>query len=368
MDRGYSYVTSSLYFLVAQWLEHRTFNPGSWVRIPAGKLVLTINPEIYFMCLVTPTKKAYTATADLYCYKVLNEVNGQLVTPFRGFPIELGKIYSTEHVSEVSDNEIGEGFLHAYASPSYMYKRKEDYCRNSGDKPAMYLAVIPKGAKFFTNNDCTELCATAIRVIQKVADLDNDSLFSKVATDLNDKRGAYERVNETFDKYKEHLTTMENIVRFAKDNSLYTDIVRKYETFEEGSYEKNLYAYRLIVAVLTEDEKNSLVKGDCYYPYVRFFDGSGYYSPGRDMVKIGTIISNGTSYIVVGGDAHGGAFAGLGSFGSGDGVSYSHAAVGFRSVSSYEIAKFISYHFGKIVFDLMYGCANCDYHWVDEEQ
>lgn len=318
------------------------------------------------MCLVTPTKKAYTAEADIYCYKVLNESNGQLQTPFRGFPVELGKIYSTEHVSEVSDNEIGEGFLHAYASPSYMYKRKEYYCRNSGDKPAMYLAVIPKGAKFFTNNDCTELCTTAIRVIEKIADLDDVSLFSKIATDLTDQRETSSKVNETFDNYKEHFTTMENIVKFAKDNSLYTDIVRKYETFEEGSYEKNLYAYRLIVAVLTEDEKNSLTNGSCYYPFVRFYNGRGYYNPGNDMVKIGTIISDGTSYTVVGGSATCGTHAGLGYFVSNAGVSYSLASIGFRSVSSYEIAEFISCHFGKIVFDLMYGLANCDYHWVGE--
>ena len=317
------------------------------------------------MCLVTPTKKAYTATADIYCYKVLNEVNGQLQTPFRRFPFELGKTYTTEEVSEVDANEIGAGFLHAYASPSYMYKRKEEYCHSGSDKPAMYLAVIPKGAKFFTNTGCTELCATAIKVISKIADLTDTSLYQMI-TEEDGFHEIPDNVNKTFDTYKESLTTMENIVKFAKDNDLYTDTVNKYEVFEEGSYEKNLYAYRLIVAVLTEDEKNSLVKGDCYYPCVRFYTGRGYYSPGCDEVKIGTIISDGTSYLVGGGDAYKGSYVGLGGFNSHYAVSNSWPDVGFRSVSRREIAEFISRHFGKIVFDLMYGCANCDYRWVDE--
>lgn len=319
------------------------------------------------MCLVTPTKKAYTATADLYCYKVLNEVNGQLVTPFRGVTIELGKVYRTKDVSEVSDNIIGEGFIHAYASPCYMYKRKDYYCRNSSDKPAMYLAVIPKGAKFFTNNECTELCATALKVISKVADLNDESWFSEIATNLNNQCETSIGVNKTFDNYKEQLTTMEAIVKFAKDNNLYADLVNKYEIFEEESYEKNLYAYRLIVAVLTENEKNSLIEGGGYYPFARFYDGRGYYDPNGNLAKIGTIISNGTSYVVYGSGAYRGTSAGLGAFNPYTGISHCCSVVGFRLISSYEIAKFIACYFGKIVFNLMYGCANCDYYWVDEE-
>lgn len=318
------------------------------------------------MCLVTPTKIPYVAPNDLFCYKVLTEVDGKLVTPFRGFPMELGKLYITDNIKEADDNELGAGFLYAYASPSYMYKFKGQYLRNKDQKAAMYLAIIPKGTKFFVNNDCTEMCATALKVIEKVVDLEEEMPFNTAATDLRSISDNRLKVNKTFDAYKESLTTIEDIVRFAKDNNLYSDIVRKYESFEEGSYEKNLYAYRLIVAVLTEDEKNSLIKGDCYYPYVRFYTSRGYYSPGCGEVKIGTIISDGTSYIVVGGGADSGASAGLGCFYSYHAVSYSWTAVGFRSVSRREIAEFISRHFGKIVFDLMYGCANCDYRWVDE--
>lgn len=320
------------------------------------------------MCLVTPTRKAYTAQADIYCYKILNESNGELTTPFRKFPMELGKIYGTEDVSEVDDNEIEEGFLHAYASPSYMYKFKEQYCNDSSESVAMYLAVIPKGAKFFVNNDCTEICATTLRVIQKIADIEDSPLFDRIATDVKEYVFKNDSSDDNiFDRYKDSLTSMESIVKFAKDHNLYADILHKYETFEEGSYEKNLYAYRLIVAVLTGNEKNSLTTGNCYYPYVRFYNGKGYYSP-TDEVKIGTIIADGTSYIVVGGDANNGATAGIGDFGSNIGVSSSWTYVGFRSVSRRDVAQFISRHFGKIIFDLMYGCAGCDYRWADDNK
>lgn len=318
------------------------------------------------MCLITPTKIPYVAQEDIFCYKVLGEVNGQLVTPFRRFPITLGKIYTTDNVSEAKSNELGEGFLHAYTSPNYMYKSKRDFDRHDRAKIAMYLAVIPKGSKFFTNNDCTEVCATALKVIKKVADIEDKPLFNTIATDVKEEGNRF-KVNKTFDNYKHLLTTMEGVVKYAKDNSLYSDIIRKYEIFDDGSYEKNLYAYRLIVAVLTENEENSLTSGECYYPYVDFYNGRGYWSPGANQVKVGTIISGGTSYIVVGGTAGDGAGAGLGGFNSDSGVSGSWANVGFRSVSSLEIARFISKHFGRLVFDLMYGCSNCKYRWADDD-
>lgn len=312
------------------------------------------------MCLVTPTRVPYVAPEDIYCYKVLNEKDGKLSTPFAGFPMKLGELYTTSDIEAVDDEELAEGFFHAYASPSYMYKQKDGY-ENSTGKPAMYLAVIPKGTKFYTNIDCTELCVTALKVISKIIDLDDVTPYEKLAK-LKEETVSL-RENKTFSTYKDSLTTMENIVKFAKDNNLYKDLVRKYETFEEGSYEKNLYAYRLIVAVLTENKKNYLTKGNCYYPYVSFHNGIYIDS---DLVKVGTIISNDIAYNVVGGLEYGGAPTGLGDFSSGNGVSRSWTDMSFLSVSSREIAKFISRHFGKIVFDLMYGCANCDYRWVEE--
>lgn len=316
------------------------------------------------MCLVTPTRMPYVAPEDIYCYKVLNEVDGKLVTPYRGFPMELGKVYTAEDVSEADDNELSDGFFHAYASPSYMYKTNWSFSPRK--ECAMYLAIIPKGTKFFVNPNCTEICATAIKVISKVSDIGRETLFETTATDVAELAVEHSAVNHTFDTFKDSLTTMEGIIKYAKDNNLYSDILHKYETFEEGSYERNLYAYRLIVAVLTENEKNSLTNGNCYYPYVDFYNGTGCWNPGIDQVEIGTVVSGGTAYIVVVGGATHGAGEGLGCFNSNSAASYSWADVGFRSVSRREIAEFISRHFGRLIFDLMYGCSNCDYRWVEE--
>lgn len=319
------------------------------------------------MCLVSPTKYPYVAPEDLFCYKVLNEIDGKLKTPYTHFFVELNKLYTNDDVSRVNKNVITSGFFHAYTSPSYMYKRRAYYSNLYSAQPAMYLAVIPKGTKFFVNNNCTEICATAIKIIKKIVNIEEDMPFTTVAIDLKEQIVKQSNVNKTFDTYKESLTTIENIVKFAKDNNLYEDIVRKYETFEEGSYEKNLYAYRLIIAVLTENEKNSLIEGKCYYPYVDFYTGKDVWHPTSDKVKIGTIISGGTSYIVIGNCELLSSSKGLGFFDSHIGVSCSITGNSFWVVSQQDIAEFISRHFGRLIFDLKYGCSNCDYYWVDEE-
>lgn len=316
------------------------------------------------MCLVTPIKTPYVAEADIYCYKVLRETKNGLMSPFRDFPIELGKIYETSPVEgQVEDNELGKGFIHAFTGPKYMYLKRAFFSMSAADKLAMYLAIIPKGAQFFVDNSCGEICATAIKVISKVVDIEEEYPFKNLCETISLKRTK----SETFNNFRDSLTTLEGVIQYAEKHNLYSDLLNKYKFFEEGSYEKNLYAYRLIVAVLTEDEKNSLTEGECWYPFVRFYNGT-YWKPDEDYVEIGTIVSDGTSYIVVGGGAYYGSRAGLGDFYSNDGVSASYAGVGFRSVSSREIAMFISKHFGKLVFDLMYGLSGCNYQWVDTKE
>lgn len=146
--------------------------------------------------------------------------------------------------------------------------------------------------------------------------------------------------------------------------SLYPELYKKWVGSKSGSYEESLYAYRMIVAVLTNNEKNHLVSGNRYIPYVDFCD------PGKEKncdgkTIIGHIESEGRKFTVVGGSANAGGLAGLSGFNSYDGVSYSNAHVGFRSVSSRKIAEHISKYFGRLVFDIMYGAANCDYKWID---
>lgn len=145
------------------------------------------------------------------------------------------------------------------------------------------------------------------------------------------------------------------------------DLLISYNKSIPGSYEHSVVCYRIVVAALTNNEKRHLTTGDKWYPVVQFCrpkDKNNCWG----NVLIGTIESEGARYSVVGGNAAGGANAGLGHFLSDCGVSYSGASVGFRSVSSKEIAQHISTYFGKLLFDVHYGGTNCDWKWVELNQ
>ena len=140
------------------------------------------------------------------------------------------------------------------------------------------------------------------------------------------------------------------------------DLIDSYNNTIPGSFEYNVVCYRIVVAALTNNEERHLVTGDKWYPIVQFCrpkDKDNCWG----NVLIGTIESEGARYSVIGGRAGTGG-VGLGSFFSGDGVSDSIAAIGFRSVSSKEIAEHISTYFGRLLFEVHYGGTNCDWKWV----
>lgn len=145
------------------------------------------------------------------------------------------------------------------------------------------------------------------------------------------------------------------------------DLLTSYNKSIPGSYEHSVIRYRIVVAALTNNEKRHLTTGNRWYPVVQFChpkDKNNCWG----SVLIGTIESEGARYSVVGGGALLGAPAGLGAFLSNRGVSYSDEPIGFRSVSSQEIAQHISTYFGKLLFDVCYGGTNCDWKWVELNQ
>ena len=165
-----------------------------------------------------------------------------------------------------------------------------------------------------------------------------------------------------------HITTFEDALFYVK-NYLpeCKDLLISYNKSIPDSYEHSVVCYRIVVAALTNNEKRHLTTGDKWYPVVQFCrpkDRNNCWG----SVLIGTIESEGARYSVVGGSADGGASAGLGPFHSFYGVSDSYADVGFRSVSSKEIAQHISTYFGKLLFDVHYGGTNCDWKWVELNQ
>lgn len=146
----------------------------------------------------------------------------------------------------------------------------------------------------------------------------------------------------------------------------YDNLIHLYHNIPEDTYEDKIVRLRIIVAALTHNEKRHLTTGDKWYPVVQFCRPKDKKNCWGDVL-IGTIESEGEKYSVVGGSAASGANAGLGAFSSPYGVSRSTATVGFRSVSSKEIAQHISTYFGKLLFDVHYGGTNCDWKWIDDK-
>lgn len=165
-----------------------------------------------------------------------------------------------------------------------------------------------------------------------------------------------------------HITTFgDALIYVRKYLPECEDLLTSYNKSIPGSYEHSVVRYRIVVAALTNNEKRHLTTGDRWYPAVQFCRPKDKKNCLGDVL-IGTIESEGERYSVVGGSAAYGSAAGLGSFLSNGGVSYSGANVGFRSVSSKEVAEHISTYFGKLLFDVHYGGTNCDWKWVELNQ
>jgi hypothetical protein len=136
------------------------------------------------------------------------------------------------------------------------------------------------------------------------------------------------------------------------------DNINKYSRASAAMFQLNIIRKALNLGQdlhLTKDPKGSCI----YYPYNPFVTtDSAYYKSeikSDAMEVIGKIKSEGTMYYVLGGDAYSGGAAGLGYFGSGDGVGLASADIGFLGCASKEIAQHLSRHFGMLITIAKYG-------------
>lgn len=160
------------------------------------------------------------------------------------------------------------------------------------------------------------------------------------------------------------ITTFEKALDYLKRNHLRSDLVKDYYDCNSESYAESVIKYQIVVTALTNNEKRHLTTGDRWYPTVQFCRPKDKKNCWGNEV-VGTIESEGERYLVVGGPAYRSGHAGLGCFHSAYGASLSYASVGFRSVSSQEIAEHISKYFGRLLFEIHYGGTNCDWKWMD---
>ena len=160
------------------------------------------------------------------------------------------------------------------------------------------------------------------------------------------------------------IKDVDKAVKYLASKCMCLDLLEEFQNAPSGSYTEKLAAYRIVVAALTNNEERHLTTGERWYPVVQFC------KPGKEKnccgsVIIGSIVSEGQGFAVVGGYAVGGASVASIMWVSDLAVSCSWHFVGFRSVSRREIAEHISKYFGRLLFEVHYGGVNCDWKWVN---
>ena len=162
----------------------------------------------------------------------------------------------------------------------------------------------------------------------------------------------------------ESIKTIDDAILFLVKNKIGDDILNTLSKLLPNSFEWKIAAYRAVVAAVTYNEQRHLTTGERWFPTIEFCQSGKLKNCCGDIV-VGRIKSEGEEFDVVGGRADCGAYAGLGSFCSNDGVSTAWANIGFRSVCSKKAALYISKQFGKLLFEVSYGGTNCDWKWVE---
>jgi len=179
-----------------------------------------------------------------------------------------------------------------------------------------------------------------------------------------------DRIIITFNKenFLSHLKDLNSVKRHIKKLADLKvewayNLWKEYIVTVHGSYSEKICLYRMVVAALTNNEERYLTTGKRWYPAVQFCE------PGKEKncwgsKIIGTVESEGQEYTVVSGCTRSGSSSGLSYFDFNSRVSQSDAIVGFRSVSSKEVAEHISIFFGRLLFEIHYGGVNCDWKWI----
>ena len=161
----------------------------------------------------------------------------------------------------------------------------------------------------------------------------------------------------------ESIKTIEDAAQFLADKRICEDILDSLSRLPKDSFEWKIAAYRAVVAAVTYNEQRHLTTGERWFPTIEFCRPGKLKNCYGDVV-LGRIKSEGEEFDVVGCSADNGLGAGLGGFGSDDGVSRAWEHFGFRSVGSKKAALYISKQFGKLLFEVSYGGTNCDWRWM----
>lgn len=126
---------------------------------------------------------------------------------------------------------------------------------------------------------------------------------------------------------------------------------------------KSLYKLKLIRKVLNDGWEPSLVKGDVYYPFIRFYKSEkAKKRANRDgVILCDEFVLNEKKYTVAGGDVYDFSHPGLAGFNGSAGAVRIY--LGLLGCKSREIAKHMSTYFSKEIFDASYS-ETIEYKWI----
>lgn len=136
------------------------------------------------MCLTKTKRLPRIATKDITVYKVLMEINGNLLTPYQDYPVEIGKTYigsfkdcyvSVPHllyksyflykiynyICSIFSKDITGGYVHSYSSEQAAHYS----CRYLSHFSPMYVVkcTIPKGSIYFIGESGSQYASSKLR-------------------------------------------------------------------------------------------------------------------------------------------------------------------------------------------------------------
>ena len=162
----------------------------------------------------------------------------------------------------------------------------------------------------------------------------------------------------------QNIRTFEDACRTLNINSVFEHSINTPE--EIIRHQKAIRKLDIIRKALNKDWKPSLVQGNIYYPYIRF------YPAGQKAIKavsehkewkLGeSFIVDGKKYTLVGGGCGCFSCGGLANFGSGCGDV--PPLLGLLGCKSRKIAEHMSRYFSKEIFEAVYTHHTGTYQWV----
>ena len=147
------------------------------------------------MCLYIGNKKGHIAKHDIICYKRLNKTSrGDYLTPCRDWPVKLNSTLVPEQKQPEFEDcgykwSINGGVIHAYLDP------------RGGDGKCIFKAIIPKGTRFWIQEDMCQVAAEKLELTSEQLEEDSIkfdySVFIEYAADVRLKDGTRASMSES---------------------------------------------------------------------------------------------------------------------------------------------------------------------------